>query len=90
MEVKVTITVDVPGLENDLAIAMKEKGLSFQKLGEAAGVTGTAVWQITTNKNKSMKIETLGKIAKVLGIECQPSIESLAIEEVKTAFGEIS
>lgn len=88
MEVKVTITVDVPGLENDLAIAMKEKGLSFQKLGEAAGVTGTAIWQITSNKNKSIKIETLAKIAKVLGIECQPNLELLAIEEVKGAFGE--
>ncbi|GAX38925.1 helix-turn-helix domain-containing protein [Nodularia sp. NIES-3585] len=90
MEVKVTITVDVPGLENDLAIAMKEKGLSFQKLGEAAGVTGTAIWQITSNKNKSIKIETLGKLVKVLGIECQPNLELLAIEEVKSAFDETS
>ncbi|WP_193199829.1 helix-turn-helix domain-containing protein [Nostoc sp. MG11] len=90
MEVKVTITIDVPGLENDLAEAMKEKGLSFQKLGEAAGVTGTAVWQITSNKNKSIKVETLGRIAKILGVECQPNIESLAIEEVKSAFSKTS
>ncbi|MEJ1935984.1 helix-turn-helix transcriptional regulator [Nostoc sp. NIES-2111] len=85
---KVTITIDVPGLENDLAEAMKEKGLSFQKLGEAAGVTGTAVWQIASNKNKSIKVETLGRIAKILGLECQDNIESLAIEEVKSAFSE--
>jgi len=86
--VKVTITIDVPGLENDVANAMKEKGFSFQKLGETAKVTGTAIWQITSNKNKSLKLETLARIAKVLGVNCKANIETLAIQQVKNAFDE--
>lgn len=74
MNVKVTIEIDVPLLEQKIGEAMKEQKLSYEALGKKAGVTHTAIWQIVNKHNKSTKLDTLLKIAKGLDVDFSEAV----------------
>lgn len=47
---------------------MKERGLDPAKLARLSGVNPTGVYDIISGKSRSPKIETIGKIARGLGV----------------------
>lgn len=47
---------------------MKHKGIDAAKLSRLAGINPTGVYDILSGKSRSPKIETIGKIAKGLGV----------------------
>jgi len=47
---------------------MEQKGLDAAKLARLAGLNPTGIYDIIKGKSRSPKIETIGKIAKGLGV----------------------
>lgn len=47
---------------------MEQKGLDAAKLARLAGLNPTGIYDILSGKSRSPKIETIGKIARGLGV----------------------
>lgn len=47
---------------------MEDRGIDAAKLARASGLNPTGVYDILKGKSRSPKIETIGKIAKGLGV----------------------
>lgn len=52
----------------NIALLMEARGLDPAKLAREAGINSTGVYDILSGKSRSPKIETIGKIAKGLGV----------------------
>lgn len=81
MQVKVTITIDVPGLDQEIKAAMEEKDISYGALGKQVGVTASTCWQIAKGESKATKLDTVWKIAKALDIEMSERFKQALAEQ---------
>jgi transcriptional regulator with XRE-family HTH domain len=81
MQVKITITVDIPGLDQEIKTAMEEQNVSYGALSKKVGVTASTCWQIAKGESKATKLETVWKIAKALDIGMSERFKQALVEQ---------
>lgn len=66
---KVVITVDIPGLENEIKQARTHIGLSLNDLSRRFDMSAGNIQRIETGINKTVPLETLLALTEVLEID---------------------
>jgi len=56
-------------MQNNIRKLRRERGLSFQELGEMIGSDQSVIWRIENDVTKKPRPETLASIAKALGVD---------------------
>lgn len=73
---------------------MEQKGLDASKLTRRSGLNPTGIYDILKGKSRSPKIETIGKIAKGLGVPISiifsDNPSERAVDELSAVFDQLS
>lgn len=67
----------------NIEVIMKAKNLDPAKLARLSNVNPTGIYDILKGKSKSPKIETLGKIARGLGVPLPALLSEVSDEQLK-------
>lgn len=78
---KITISVDIEGLEAEIESVREQQGISYGALGKVAGVTSSSCWQILNGQGKATKLETVWKIAQALDIDLSGQFKVALMEQ---------
>lgn len=65
---------------------MEARGLDAAKLGRAAGLNPTGIYDILSGKSQSPKIATIAKIANTLGVPVASIFETASDAELRNEF----
>lgn len=63
--------------------AMKRRNIDAAKLARAAGVNATGIYDILSGKSRSPRLDTIGKIAKALGVTVSSLCEDRSEDDIK-------
>lgn len=67
----------------NIGLLMQARNLDAAKLARLSGLNPTGIYDILSGKSRSPKIETIGKIAKALGVPIATILEENAAASIR-------